>query len=161
MNAHERAKQDEAAGDLGSAKRRLVSYVVSARFDPSICETIARLCVRMQDPTEAGRWYILCDSKDNESSDCIERFTASCGGTPGQVLSQIPQGLKLKSLDEYPPVVATRLHAMGFRGLPKQPRAETSTFKDRLATIGCLIVLAIVVGLLIVGMSTVGAWLRK
>ena len=113
MSVHHRAAQDEAGGDLGSAKRRLASYAVSANtFDPSICERIARLCVRMQDPTEAGRWYILCDSKDTESSDCIQRFTASCGGTPDQVLSQIPRGLKLTSLAEYPPVVAARLREM-------------------------------------------------
>lgn len=163
MNALDRAKQDEAEGDLGSAKKRLVSYAVSTRFDPAVCEQIARLCVRMQDPTEAGRWYILCDSKDTESSDCIQRFTASCAGTPKQLLSQLPRGLQLKSLAEFPTVVAERLRELGFQEVPKQgkqahaPRAVT----DRLVELGCLIVAAILVGLLIVGVITVKGWLSR
>jgi len=50
---------------------------------------------------------------------------------------------------------------MGFRGNPEQPKRERKTIKDRLAATGCLIVVAIVIGLLIVGVSTVGAWLRN
>ncbi len=55
MGARERARLDIERGDLGSARRRLMSLAQTKQYPEDVCEEIARLCVRMHDPIEAGR----------------------------------------------------------------------------------------------------------
>lgn len=163
MSALDRANQDEADGDLGSAVRRLKSFVTTAGYSAELCERIARLGVRMQDPTEAGKWYLLCDSRDERAEECVQKFIASCGGEPKQAWSQIPQSLRLGDFSEYPERVAQRLGAMGVRGSAKRARfVRSRTWKDRLSELGCLIVCGVLGFLFLVGVlqgsKTVRQW---
>ncbi len=164
MNVQDRVREDEASGDLASAKNRLASHAVTTHFDPSICEQIARLCLRMHDPIEAGRWYLLCDSTDVESAACIEKFMATCGGVAGQVLSQLPRGAKLKPLENWTPTAGARLRELGFKHHPPPskptPSSRFDEFVSQIGSAGCLGVIVILIGLVIIGLRTVADWLR-
>mgnify|MGYP000850464905 CR=1 FL=1 len=161
MNVFDRVRADEAKGDLASAKNRLCSHVVTTRFEPHICEQIARICVRMQDPTEAGRWYFLCDSSDTESSTCIEKFLAAHGHVSAQILSQLPRGIQHKPLPEWSPPVGERLQKIGFKHVPargEQPLRSTLT--DNLYPLGCVVFVIAGVALAFIGLRTVMRWLE-
>ncbi len=80
MGALDRANHDEQQGDLGAARVRLISLAITSPYDPGLYERIARLCCRMSDKAEAGKWYFLCDSADSEGPACIDRFRARHGG---------------------------------------------------------------------------------
>jgi len=159
VSVFDRARQDEANGDLASAKNRLASHAAGARLDPAVCEQIARLCVRMQDPCEAGRWYFLCDSADSEASRCIERFTRSCGTRPRQILSQLPRATKSKMLDEFPPAAAARLRDLGFAARPAKPAPVAARWKVVAVGGMWLLVAAWILVCAIIGMSRVRNWI--
>lgn len=165
MNAIDRANFDERAGDLGSARRRLMSLASSSMYDPRLCEHIARLCVKMSDPVEAGRWYFLSDSSDAESPACITKFLQQFNRHPKQAILQIPTNLRLESVDRYPPVVGERLRAAEFRGVPRKHKpkrgADGKTWKARLIGAGCLVVAAYLLIALVVGIGTIGAFIAK
>lgn len=133
-------------------------------YDPRLCEQIARICVKMSDPVEAGRWYFLSDSSDAESPACITKFLEQFNRHPKQAILQIPTNLRLESVDRYPPVVGERLRAAEFRGVPRNRRPERGaaiqSWLRRLGRVGCLIVLAcmaiVVLVLLIAGLAFFG-----
>ncbi len=161
MNVQDRVREDEASGDLASAKNRLASHAVTTRFDPRVCEQIARICVRMQDPTEAGRWYFLCDSSDDESGACIKRFSAAHGDRPAQIHSQLPRGVVHKPLEDWAPAAGERLRRIGFKHVPaRRDHITRSTFLDNLYPLGCIVMVLAVLGLAYIGLRTVAGWLR-
>lgn len=161
MSVFDRVQQDEANGDLASAKNRLCSHALSTRFEPSVCEQIARICVRMQNPIEAGRWYFLSESTDAESAPSIEVFRATHRGAPRQIISQLPQGAKNKPLEDWTPAVSARLKEIGFTRVPIcRKSVRRSTFADRFYPIGCVLFVIVGIGLALIGLRTVADWLR-
>jgi hypothetical protein len=69
---------DLARGDLGSARRRLASAVGSGAYDPELLARIAELSVRMGDPVQAGRYWLLTPSTGQEVEAAIEAFARQC-----------------------------------------------------------------------------------
>src|SRR5690606_38053508 len=118
VNALDRAEQDERAGDFGSAKRRLQSYLATVGYSADLCERLARLSLRMGDPVEAGRWYFLADSADPEAAAAIERFVTECGGDGRHLLSRLPAKTRLGALDRYPAEVRARFERFDLRRVP-------------------------------------------
>jgi hypothetical protein len=157
MRAYERAQRDEAAGDLGSARRRLLSVFASVGYSPELCERIARLCIRMGDPQEAGRWYFLCDSGDPEAGPAIERFRASCGGLPLQMVSQLPAKVRHAPRDQFPEVVRARLNPLGDFPRPPGPPREVSLL-DELVQYGCPLAFTLLVISTVVGVVVIFRW---
>jgi hypothetical protein len=156
--ALEHAAEDERSGDLGSARRRLMSYVSTQGYDEGIVEQIARICIRMHDLREAGRWYFLCDSKDAEAAEAIERFSASCNGNLRQILSQLPLGGT--GTAKFPAAVQARFG--GLRLLARGPReARVSKTEQRLTAVGCMLGLVVVASLLIIGAIAVVRFFLK
>ena len=166
VSALERAKLDEAAGDLGSARRRLASYVASTGYDPAICEQIARLCVGMHDPHEAGKWYDVSDSSDSDAESCITAFEKSCGGPKG-VLGQLPRVALSKALEQYPPRVAARLAIAGYAGAPSKSATRRSlnmapgSLGDKVMGVGCALGIFVVGSLLVIGVIAVAQWWKR
>lgn len=96
MGALDRANHDEQQGDLGAARVRLISLAITSPYDPGLYERIARLCCRMGDKAEAGKWYFLCDSADSEGPACIDRFRARHGGDMRAILFALPKSMLAK-----------------------------------------------------------------
>lgn len=137
MNAIDRAERDERAGDFGSAKRRMQSYLATVGYSPEICERLARLSLRMGDPAEAGRWYFLADSTDPEAAPSIERFTTECSHNGRHILSRLPAKTRLDALDRYPAAVRSRFEHFGLRRVPSDLHEVPRTWRTRLAEVGC------------------------
>lgn len=159
MNALDRAERDEEAGDLGSARRRLMSYVTTVGYSPSLCERIARLCTRMGDPVEAGRWYFLSDSRDPEAGPAVGRFTADCGGDPRAVASRLPAKLRLARVEEYPPGVRARFEGLGLRGPPGSAVLPPVSRSSIAGPIGCILGLLFGIACVVVGAITILRWI--
>jgi hypothetical protein len=158
VNALDRAQRDEAAGDLGSARRRLLSFVRNQGFDAAACEQVARLSMRMGDPEEAGRWYFVCESSDPESQAAIERFRARHGPHARQLLLALPRFARYGSRATLPPQVAARLSELGppFDEPPAKPKAD---WWDQAFGWGCALVVLVGVVSLCVGIVTIARWI--
>lgn len=129
MGALDRAEQDERQGDLGSSRVRLISLTITSPYNPELYERIARLCCRMGDRTEAGRWYLLCDSADAEAAACIERFVTRHRGEMAAVLSAMPTSMLAKlGSGPLPAGVSRRLSEYGLRD---QSAAALARQRDR------------------------------
>lgn len=159
MTVFDRVKQDEASGDLASAKNRLASHAATVHFDPLICEQIARICVRMQDPIEAGRWYFLTESADQEAEPCIRKFARFCGDNPRQIFSQMPHGSLTRPADQYSPSVAGRLRGLGFVDPVTSPPPVPETWVSKLMSALFLAVILAILGMIVIGFITVVGWL--
>jgi hypothetical protein len=159
VRAFKRAKLDEQQGDLGSARARLRSYLSSTGYDPAVCERIARISMKMQDPVEAGRWYFLCDSADADAAPAIERFCAAAGGEPRQIYAQLPAFYRTISRERLPGAVLERLKEI--RALPPADARTRpqSGFFDWLIPVGCMTVLTLTLLLTAVGVVAVVRWL--
>jgi hypothetical protein len=157
VNALDRAQRDAAAGDLGSARRRLLSFVRNQGFNAAACEQLARLSSRMGDPEEAGRWYFVSDSSDPEAPAAIERFRARHGPHARQILLALPRFARYGSRAALPPQVAVRLSELGppFDEPPPKPKAD---WWDKTFGWGCALALLLVVASLGVGIFTIVRW---
>lgn len=163
MDAIRRAQADIDAGDLGSARRRLMSRAVSKGYEPGVCERVARLCVQMRDPIEAGRWYFLCESADPEAGPLVERYVEALKRDAGRILADLPSSLYERFQNGAgPAIVEQRLSTLGAtsrvpRGVVRAPRA---TFRQQITGAGCAIGTALLGLCTIVGMITVVKFLR-
>lgn len=95
MSRHvfKRAAEDEAHGDLGSARDRLAASAAGTGFPAETCEAVARLSVRMHDPIQAGRWFLLTACDDEEALKAIEFFLDEHDLKPNFVLNRFPKGV--------------------------------------------------------------------
>ncbi len=157
MTVFDRVREDEARGDLGSARRRLASHVVARTLDPQVCERIARICLRMQDPMEAGRWFFLCGSADPEAEEAIRRFTRSCRGDPGCVVSRLPGRSRWQVPAGLPVAAIERLRQLGLedRDLPTPVRASV-TDASFLKTADLVIPVFVVVVIALIAFAAIG-----
>jgi hypothetical protein len=146
----QRAAYDEAKGDLGSARERLAASASATGFPPKTCEAVARLSVRMHDPTEAGRWFLLTACEDDQARKAIEFFLESHKRLPKLVLDRLPKGLipHLRK-SPFPKNLHDSVLGMGVSDpktllttIPEKPPSSTS--KDALG-LGCLFVFALCV----------------
>jgi hypothetical protein len=160
MSASKRAQADIAAGDLGSARRRLES-ALSQHFDPDACELLARVCADMQDPSVAGRWYFLIDSQDPRAASCIDAFVRSTGSDGASIHHHLPSiarsGRNIAAAER-------RIVAMG--GRPFSPRGKdhadsAAEWRDTALGYGCLAGTLALLALALVGLVTVVRWLAR
>ncbi len=161
LSAHTRADADERAGDLGSARSRLASYVVTTDYDPETCERIARLSLRMGDLTEAGRWYFLSDSTDAAADDCIHRFKRRHGFVHQQILSALPRSIVTQvQRGRATSAVSKRLHDCGLPPLSERRATQRQhASESRLIERGCFAVIVAIIILALIGFGTLVYWL--
>lgn len=161
---------DIARGDLGTAKTRLISYLVGEGYEPALCGEIGDLCREMFDPTEAGRWYFVSDRPSDEVAIEVGAFIARHGGRSESVLRQIPSKAKLDNMDEYPEAARERFRSIGCvwtagdsHRKVAEPDADPWQSSPKLIAIrlGCTVAALAVVALLLIGLRTVLLWLRS
>ncbi len=162
MTLRERIQLDLSRNDLGSARERLISAFVTSAYDPALAEEIARLCIQMHDPVEAGRWFFCCDSHDDQSAAVIQLFTGKYTSSPRQLLSQLPVKLRNTPTSSLPDAVRQRLADLGYK--PTEPIQETTDTNKpdwllRIFGIGCLLGTILIIIAAIIGLVTIGQWL--
>ncbi|MAY73446.1 MAG: hypothetical protein CMJ31_01745 [Phycisphaerae bacterium] len=158
---------DIAAGDLGTAKLRLASYLTSTGYDPVLCGRLGDLCRDMKDPIEAGRWYLVSDRPDNEVAHYIEGFAARHGELVGNMLAALPARCRLANVELYPEPVRSRLQRLGAEGPIRAAgkRREPETTASRVTRKGCAaIALILPAGLMLLGLISIvraiSSWLE-
>jgi hypothetical protein len=102
-------RKNIAAGDLGTAKTRLASYLTSHGYDPHLCGRIGDICRDMRDPVEAGRWYLVSDYADDQIEKEVHAFVLRHGHRIEQMMTALPSACRLDDIDSYPDVPRDRL----------------------------------------------------
>ena len=161
---------DIARGDLGTAKTRLISYLIGEGYDPALCGEIGDLCREMFDPTEAGRWYFVSDRPPTDVELEVGAFVAKHGGRPESILKQLPSKAKLGDMDDYPEAARERFRSIGCAWAPGDSHrtvagldADPWWTSPRLLAVrlGCAAAALAVIALLLIGLWTVLVWLRS
>ena len=155
---------DIAGHDLGRAKERLCSFLNNEGYDPDLCAEIGDLCVQMQDPREAGRWYFVSDDVSINASSCIELFLDQHGHKPEQIIAQLPRRAKLTDDSEYPEAVRVRFERLKLTkplGEYKRfrPRTRLQRAHDSVSAFGCGLLFLCIVIVFIIGLVQVVVWL--
>lgn len=165
---------DIARGDLGTAKRRLCSYIAGTRYSSAVCGRIGDICRKMKDPCEAGRWYFISDRPTAEVGEEIDAFVRMHNGRLGTILQQFPTHAKLSELGAYPEPVQQRLQSIGCVEGFGVSRAETvegalanqgyaaGRYGQRWSLAGALIVgiLLVLFVVFVIGLGTIVNWIR-
>jgi hypothetical protein len=120
-------------------------------FDPKTAEQLGALLLKMGDDIQAGRYLFVSGVRRPEyqaSIDMFRRRQSRAGWR--SLLGALPGTVKRCVWSEIPAVVRLELHQAG---VPQRPASETlkgtlsTTSAGRLAWLGCLVVLAILVGI--------------
>lgn len=109
-------------GDLGTAKRRLCSFIAGTRYDPKVCGQIGDICRDMKDPCEAGRWYFISDRPTKQVRKEVFAFLSMHNSKLSVVLAQMPSRAKLTDMSAYPEPVRERLESIGCETAPGTKR---------------------------------------
>lgn len=157
-----RVERDIAAGDLGMASRRLASALAQGGYDAAKVAKLARIHLAMQNPYEAGRFFVVSTEGGAEVDAAIDVFMRRNGNEPTQIVSQLPMCLRLSSLDEYPTEVVERLRRLGLDKHIRLPESPPGPVMQGESTVG--LVIGIICGLLFlvclaVGVVTVLSWI--
>ena len=163
----ERADQDIARGDYFSARQRLTSRLLSTGYDPRLLERLGELCVKMHDPGEAGKYYLLSSAAGADIEQAIDMFVQRCGGEPERIVSHLPQKLCLSELSHYHVVAQGRIlrlnleAELGKAAAKAMPASAHSPLFDRFMPYGCLLIVAMFLVSAVVGFWTILKWIRK
>ena len=111
--AIQRAKQDEAAGDLGMARARLCGYLNSKGYDADLLAEIGRLSFDIQDLYHAGRYWLTSSAVGPDVDRAIAHFLGSTSRKPQYVVAELPRVCRFSELSGYSPPVQERLRKLG------------------------------------------------
>lgn len=158
--ALERAEQDVARGDLGAARQRLASLLVSKGYDREIVARVGRLCLQMGDLAEAGRYLLLSAENGKDVEIAISTFVGLHRSHPRQLLRQLPRWAR-GAFDRFPEAVQQRLTALGVEEAARAEAANVLTVSSGsgIAMFGCLTGGILLLVLLVVGVATTFRWL--
>jgi len=164
MSALERAEDDIRQGDLAMARQRLTSLLDARGYDPGLAARIGRIALDMHDPFEAGRFWLLSDAVGAEVEHCIDVFVRRAGGKPEAMVRYFSRGLRVSDVDLYVAVARERIARYGLHAtlLTIRPRdqsfAGTSRAAGKLFSLGCFLLVALLIGVFAVGVVTVVGW---
>ncbi len=162
MDARGRAKQDELDGDLGLARKRLMSLMATSTYDPKLCREIAELSVRMGDLTEAGRWYLMtAEQSTAEQEVLIERYLNQHRRDKQSIINTLPTAFKRLDIETMPDRVRIRLKNIGIRKLGVGRKKQKSPVEGSYSQIGpasCLAIAIVLIIALFVGFAEMVSW---
>jgi hypothetical protein len=159
VGALERADEDVARGDLGSARRRLASFVASGEYRPDVLARVGNLCLTMGDPVEAGRWYLLSSAEGTDVEHAVRRFVDTCGGNPAQALATLPHFRRRSDFAQYAGAPRARIEQFGLsaplevEARLRNPPGGPARLRQKLAFVGCMA--AILAFVLVIGVGTI------
>ncbi len=140
-----------------------MSRAAQVPYSPELFERIARLCIRMGDLAEAGRWYAVIASTDEAAPRAIEVFFGRCNGDKRQILSRLPLALDVDKA-QLPAAVRERFPTWtkarkGYipsatRRRPLKPGHVRGRFQS-VAAVGCAAVVVFMLACTVVGFSTI------
>jgi hypothetical protein len=159
-----RAETDVERGDLGSARRRLASFIASAGYTPEILTRAAEISMQMRDPVQAGRYWLLTPAEGVPVEGAIEVFALACHHNPQQMASELPRFKLRHKVASYPEVVQSRLKRFGIDHVFEQQDpdlvvGQPAGWRQKAKALGCLLlVLALPVALVFVIRAALRTW---
>ena len=144
-------RPETAKVDPAATRRRLASFVGAEGYKPDLLARIARLSVELNEPVQAGRYWLLSDAAGPDVDAAIEAFAASCQRTPRLMASELPRFKRDWDVEAYPAIVRQRIAKYGLaehlaRRAPKKRPARSRMTLIALGLLGALLLFA---GLLI------------
>ena len=102
-------KPETSSVDPAATRRRLVSFVGTGGYRSDLLARIARLCVELEEPAQAGRYWLLSEASGPDVEAAIEAFAESCQRTPRLMASELPRFNRDWDVGAYPDLVKARI----------------------------------------------------
>jgi len=164
-------EQEIAAKDYDKARDRLLGLISTYPDDLSLRRRLGDVYWMRQNPKQAGRFWFLVADKSPEMASACREFAQSCQDDPLKILL----GLRFKGdvaaiEDDYARNTIQTLHEEAkakhrnyvdfqARGAAKyKPPAQINRYIGIAALVGCLIILAMVLVLVVIGGFTLYEW---
>lgn len=170
----ERIDRDIASGDHGKARDRLHGLIATYPDDLTLRRKLGDVYWKLQYPAMAGRYWYLEEDKSSTMVAACQAFEHSCGKDPLQILLALKFRGDVESIrDTLAGRTLLQLHAearskhryyVDFRkrGAERYDQATSvEGLTDRVLKAGCIVSLLIALGLLVVGLLTVLAWISR
>lgn len=141
------AFRDRDAGDLGSARLRLISYLKTEKHPEPMCELLATICLDMKDPVEAGKWFFVSNSTHEQAERCISLFVARYKRDPHKILRALQKQIAADvRANKSPAFLTDRFKDLGLipdaeSRKPPEP-SRWQKVRESLPSIGCFVILA-------------------
>ena len=115
-------------------------------YRPELLARIARLSMSMNEPAEAGRYWLLSGAAGPQVEAAVEAFVESCQRSPQLIAKELPRFLRDWDLEVYPPLVLERIERYGLaEHLARRRRAERPRLNSSQLVFLCA-VLALLIG---------------
>lgn len=150
-NALVRARRDVQRGDLGTARLRLASHLSNNPDQTDVRRMLVELCRQAGDPADAGRWGYLTELATDAERDA---FDARFGGNRNLIRHALNDSTRVSR-----PSATARERLGAMEDYPSRARsadpepALTATWGERLAGVGCGLVV-----LWTLFLALLGAW---
>ena len=129
-----------AAGQLWRAKEILSTRISCGPYNPSECEQLGQILLRMGDDLEAGRYLFLSGERRPEYQAAIDLFVGRYARAGhNALLSRCPRGFQRTSWSKLPPNLQKELADSGLRRGTHEPlreKADISTASSRGCALG-------------------------
>lgn len=112
MDVRERAKLDLENGDHWLARTRLKSLLTTNGYDPELLKEIGQISYDMYDAFDAGRMWLLSTAEGKQVDDAIEKFIKHSGPKICRCVNQLPNSIRLTTIDQYPATVQDRIKSL-------------------------------------------------
>lgn len=159
-----KVEEDIEKGDLGKARDRLHGLIISYPNHLELRKKLGDVYWKLQYPAMAGRYWYFVENKTDEMTKACQLFEKECGYNPEMILRSLKfrgEEKVIGHLDAGKIVLATR------KKMREEIKKEVSEpgfwerVKEKLAFLGCLSFLLLVIIVFIIGVITVIHWLGK
>jgi hypothetical protein len=144
------------AGEHWKAKEKLQGGLAFPGYDAILLEEYGNVLLSMNDTLEAGKYLFLSGAREKEYSEAIQLYLQRYAGkSTDYIFHTFPKSVQNAQYTEYPETVKSELHELQFQ--PKEIKSGNSkekyqkTPKDRAFEWGCLVVLALIFIVFLVG----------
>jgi hypothetical protein len=151
----EKAEREIQNGRLWRAKEILSGSIPNAGYDVVLFEKLGQVLLLMNDLPLAGKYLFLSGVRVSEYTDAINLFHArNLQKGARHAIDALPASIRKLPLADYPVTVATELKAIGVKDKTMKEIIvkDESTISERLATMGCLSVLILMIILMVMGL---------
>ena len=121
---------ESARVDPAATRRRLAAFLTSEPYQPEALARVALLSVQLNEPAQAGRYWMLSDATGPEVDAAVEVFAGSCQRLPRLMASELPRFVHDWDLEAYLAPARARIEKYGLaeelsRRAPRKPRRST------------------------------------
>ena len=160
----ERVDEALSEGKVWRAKEILRGNIGNRGYSPRLYEKYGELLLETGEQLEAGKYLLLSAKRKEEYKEAISLFLKRYSkASARRIVMSFPRGARLKKASHYPEPLKSDLKKLGIRWrLPKaneKPLERGGGEASLLTKLGCFAILAIIMILAIIGLSTVTAWL--